>query len=322
MIETSQANRFLEFSFPTIRGVSRITTLFLVMVVTNKIFLTFCVGAVSLVFVNYEIVILTMIIVSFALSSLELYLESFFNKALCTAAKDGDIRIIKALKNCSKLDVNFPNNLGQSPLMLAAEGRHTNVVQALGEFEDINLNFSDIKGKTALMLAAEKGYADVVIVLRGFEDNSNFIHQAGRRITAFITWEEYKKPGIDPNRSDLNGKTAYRLAFENNHKHVLQELQKFKGINIATSLPETRVTPLNLATKTVYKKVLHVSQHALNHKKVKPIADDGAAVASCLVLTRRYLKNGEFRKAGSFLVISIGHGLDATLRIMTFNRNL
>lgn len=218
--------------------------------------------------------------------------------------------VVKALVEIGEVNRNYGDFEGKTALMLASENGHANAVAALEEIGGVNPNYEDPNGKTALILASEGGHVDAVAALRSFEDNSNFISRAGSRFTTWVKGQEYEPvEPIDPNKKDLNGNTAYILAYENDSENVLEELQKFRGIDKTTNQPKNEVTLLGQAASLVSKTALRAAKHVLNHKKITPIVNHGSGTASGLVLTGRYICKGEFSKAGRFFVFGLNHGM-------------
>ena len=67
--------------------------------------------------------------------------------------------------NDAVLDMNAPDKLGCTPLMVASENGHINVVCELLNYKNVDMNAKDDDGHTALMVASMNGHSDVVCKL-------------------------------------------------------------------------------------------------------------------------------------------------------------
>ncbi len=123
--------------------------------------------------------------------------------ALIHAARGGHDSTVSALLGRQDLDVNFSNKEGSTALILAAKGGHaaalTAVVAALLGRPDLNVNVADKDGNTALMLAARGGHKPTVEALLG-------------------------RPDLDVNVADKDGNTALLLAARESHDSTVAAL--------------------------------------------------------------------------------------------------
>ncbi|MCM2321724.1 MAG: ankyrin repeat domain-containing protein [Oligoflexia bacterium] len=85
--------------------------------------------------------------------------EQFFS-----AAKKGNVSVVKALIAKKAVDPNFTLDKGNTVLMYAAANGHTRLVKYLLS-QRVNVNARDPNGTTALMWAVYKGHTEVVNIL-------------------------------------------------------------------------------------------------------------------------------------------------------------
>lgn len=98
-------------------------------------------------------------------------------------------------------EIDVPDEVGWSPLMVACEAGHLVVVKTiLRHGGRVNVNHTDVDGWTALMIASARGHAHIVSVLLGVE-------------------------GIDKTHADADGMTALSVAEARGHKFVASLLR-------------------------------------------------------------------------------------------------
>jgi len=110
-----------------------------------------------------------------------------FNYRLILAAKDGHIKIAKALLYKTDVDVNYKHDQGFTALMYAAEQGHSKIVELLLRHNDIKVNIKNNNGDTAFILAVRSGHKEIV---------KQFLNH----------------PDININVESMNGTTALEIA--------------------------------------------------------------------------------------------------------------
>lgn len=132
-----------------------------------------------------------------------------------------------------EVDINFKNNSGYTPLLLAVRNNNYTFVNLLLEYmADPNCFSSEIAGcETPLTIASENNYYDIASVLLDYGANPNAknklgyspIHLAAKNghlnIILLLTTR-----GADPNLRDMFGNNASYLAKKNGHLELLQFL--------------------------------------------------------------------------------------------------
>lgn len=91
------------------------------------------------------------------------------NVELSNAARDGDLSKIKILL-APRVDLNFRNEYGMTPLMLASYMKHLDVVRELIK-SGASLDVQDKQGRTALMRATTANNLEIIQEL--FEAGAN-----------------------------------------------------------------------------------------------------------------------------------------------------
>ncbi|MFH1429656.1 MAG: ankyrin repeat domain-containing protein [Candidatus Margulisiibacteriota bacterium] len=85
--------------------------------------------------------------------------------ALIWAAKGGHADVVKVLLESGKIDVNAQDEYGDTAIVKAAREGHSQVVKQLLENKEVNIHITDYKGKSALVWAAKRGYPDIIDLL-------------------------------------------------------------------------------------------------------------------------------------------------------------
>ena len=117
--------------------------------------------------------------------------------ALSWAAAEGSEESIQLLLNQAGIELDIPNQSGQTPLLRAADAGHTKCIRMLLD-KGANVKHVDNEGRTALSLAAIKGHKVVAKILL--------------------------KHDAEINAQDKKGNTPLALAAENNHDAVVRFL--------------------------------------------------------------------------------------------------
>lgn len=86
------------------------------------------------------------------------------NKELIIAAECGDIEKVKSLLK-QGADVNFVDDYGNTPLIIASQKGRSKVVQLLLTKKEINVNLADKNGLTPIIIASCLGNLEVVRLL-------------------------------------------------------------------------------------------------------------------------------------------------------------
>ena len=94
---------------------------------------------------------------------------------------------------------NWPDNKGQTPLLLAAWNGHDRVVELLLGREDVSPDRPDKYGRTPLWFAAQNGRGAVVKLL-------------------------LRRKDVDPDKPDYMNRTPLFLAIRNGHTEVVKLL--------------------------------------------------------------------------------------------------
>lgn len=143
------------------------------------------------------------------------------------ACKYGDMTKFNALVD--SVDINFQDEDGCSAIMEAANHNKIEIVKKLIE-KQVNLEFKDEDEFTALMLASEAGFTDVVELLINGGANINHYTISSKwnslMSAAQHGFTEIAKlfKGADLDLINIYGKSAYDIAFLNNHYPIMYEL--------------------------------------------------------------------------------------------------
>jgi ankyrin repeat protein len=118
--------------------------------------------------------------------------------------------VVKALLQCTHLDVNVQNKWGNTPLHDASLDGLVDILQILLQHPSIEINLQDEDGETALHRATRFGHTNLIPSL-------------------------LQHPTIDINCSDKNGWTALTTAVDRGHADVVRLLLAHKDIDISAS---------------------------------------------------------------------------------------
>lgn len=121
-----------------------------------------------------------------------------FGTSLGIAAAEGKDKIVKLLIQREDVDVNLPNEAGESPLFVPIERGYSKVVELLLTRRDIEVNSRNTFGKTPLCVAAR------------FDDN--------------IAQQLLEQKDIQVNLADNNGWTPLAWAAWNGNESVMEAL--------------------------------------------------------------------------------------------------
>lgn len=117
---------------------------------------------------------------------------------LISSIRNGNINRIEKLLH-TNIDVNFQNNVGHSPLTLAAMFRKTEIVKLLLAQPNINVNIRSSAGFTPLMIACSRYSAQPEIVKMLLQDPNidvNLQSNAGYTALMLACGENFNQPEI------------------------------------------------------------------------------------------------------------------------------
>ena len=143
--------------------------------------------------------------------------NSVLQDKLCTAAMDGNIKV---LRQCVKVGahVNSPESAGFTPLCSAAQEGLSYVIKELVKL-GANVNVRQKKGITPIFMAAQEGHVDAIKTLLMF--------------------------GADVNMRNFNGASPVLIAAEGGHGYAIKILVSH-GADV-TSTTDSGCTPLLMA---------------------------------------------------------------------------
>ncbi len=140
-----------------------------------------------LVLGSFQFVTLAMIVQK------EKYFPGDIGSGVCKMANDGRLKKIKEAV-AAGYNINLQNELGQTPLMFAAQNGHDDIVSYLLDHK-ANVDLESNEGYTALLLAAQAGRLNIVGML--LRAGSNFYAKNKKGKSALILareeFEYYKK---------------------------------------------------------------------------------------------------------------------------------
>ncbi|KAF3003576.1 hypothetical protein E8E13_006533 [Curvularia kusanoi] len=114
---------------------------------------------------------------------LMLNLQELFNEAMIRAVEDGDIATAKHLLDSEKVNPNFRDAEGQTPLLRAAKRGDGCILKLLLDTGKVGVNPQDRWGRTPLALASQDGHITIVQLLIEKSRNingPNYINTAQR----------------------------------------------------------------------------------------------------------------------------------------------
>ncbi|KAF0702256.1 hypothetical protein AaE_016039 [Aphanomyces astaci] len=150
--------------------------------------------------------------------------------AVFLASKNGHGNIVKLLVKYDA-NVNQPNNLGWTPLIAAAVGRHVNVSQVLLEAKADPNGSIPLQGLTALYIAASDGNEELVTLLLHYHaDVALRTNCGGTALTIAASngngtiVDMLLQDGVNINATDRNRNTPLLLAVKHGHEQNVQKL--------------------------------------------------------------------------------------------------
>ncbi|KAJ5988304.1 hypothetical protein N7481_003514 [Penicillium waksmanii] len=159
--------------------------------------------------------------------------DNFGQTPLSHAAENGHDKVVKLL--LEKADVNLQNIHGQSPLSFAAENGYDAVVKLLLE-QKANINMNGRFGQNPLLLAAENGHDAVVKLLLEQKANINMKERFGQTPLSFAAKNGHDavvklllEQKADADSRDILGQNPLLLAAENGHGAVVKLLLEQKA---------------------------------------------------------------------------------------------
>ena len=132
--------------------------------------------------------------------------DDYGQTPLWWAAKNGHDRVVKLLLEREDVNPNRPDNNGRIPLSVAAKNGDDGVVKLLLDRKDIRPDRPDYFGDTPLLWAAKGGHDGVVKLL-------------------------LERGGISPDRRDIFGDTPFSWASSNGHDGVVKLLLEQEDVN-------------------------------------------------------------------------------------------
>lgn len=152
------------------------------------------------------------------------------SQELNTAARKGNLRLVKSLSLDPEVDLNWQDSTGCTPFYSACEKGHVDIVRYLLDFHDnhqrrtIDFNLADDNGSTPFSCVCFDGDEEMVEMLVG-DERIDLIRadRSGRTplyCASYYGWEEVVKillastGHFDTEKKDVEGKTAADVARE------------------------------------------------------------------------------------------------------------
>ncbi|ORX84083.1 ankyrin [Anaeromyces robustus] len=209
----------------------------------------------------------------------------------------GDIEKVKILLKSSRININWKDPSGKTPLMIAIIKKQEEIIELLLKQSKINVNIKDNEGNTALTYAAMYSSSDIIYQLL-----------------------EYKKISI--NTQNNFGYTPAMTAAERGNFDAINIflLNKKVKFNIENEIGETAlITAIEKGHYEVVKLILESKRSDIysghgdtNIKLLQCAVNSGQAEIVSLFLGNLTIKNGSFYSADDISVNSLGS-------IRTFN---
>ncbi|MBA3765553.1 MAG: ankyrin repeat domain-containing protein [Acidobacteria bacterium] len=160
--------------------------------------------------------------------------ENTQTSALDEAVKNGNRQIVRALLDAGA-EINARNSLGQTALMILDEDASEDLVWDLVA-AGAKINLRDEDGDTALILAASWSKAEILRALLNAGARVNAKNKEGEtalmKAAAEGDLESVKlliDSGAEINRKNNSGETALKLAEDNKHAEVVQQLEAYSA---------------------------------------------------------------------------------------------
>ncbi|KAI9040290.1 uncharacterized protein KD926_008380 [Aspergillus affinis] len=152
---------------------------------------------------------------------------------LWESINNGHLEIVPLLLSEEQLELNFPNQMGFSPLLWASSEGREGIVSLILKHEGVDVNFTDQNGQTSLHHAAKNGHDQVPKLLLAFDGLSINSSDACGRTPLSVAAENghanivnilLRERHIDPVSEDPNGNGPLILAVRNGHAHLVELL--------------------------------------------------------------------------------------------------
>lgn len=190
--------------------------------------------------------------------------------------------VVHCLLDNSRVEKDTIDEMGNTPLLVAAQAGRHHIAMVLIESDMFNLESLDSSGRHLLSYAATHGWEDVVsIVLSKDLVTSKDSDESGRDALSYAAASLYdplsvvKKlidNGFDPDHPDKKGRTPLSYAAENDCREILAYLLSLPEVSV--DKPDKRGrTPLSYA---VGRHNLNVAEKLLSIKEVEPDSMDKA----------------------------------------------
>ncbi len=174
--------------------------------------------------------------------------------ALCWAAVNGNLRMVKELVKVADIDINKTGSLHHTPLKLAVMKRYQEIVNFLLTLPGIDVNIADDAGRTALHEVAENGDITALkklLSVRGI--NVNAADNEGRTPLYLAASKGHSNclnilliHGVDVNKKDKHGVTPIFEAFRSGWDESVNSLLAVPGIDV-NAVDDSKHTMLHLA---------------------------------------------------------------------------
>lgn len=199
------------------------------------------------------------------------------------ACKQAHLAMIELLLALGQIDVNLKNNLGYTPLLLAANNGHEAMGKLLLATGQVDVNLTDDSGYTPLLAAATRGHEALVkLLLATSQVDVNLKNMFGYTPLSAAATNGHEAvvklllttAQVDVNSKDHYGYTPLLAAAMHGHKAVVKLLLATSQVDV-NSKHDNGDTPLSLAAfcghKAVVELLLATGQVDINSKDYKGI---------------------------------------------------
>jgi ankyrin repeat protein len=171
----------------------------------------------------------------------------------------GDIEKTKLLLKCSRVNVNWKDSYGRTPLMMAIMKRHDNIVSLLLDQSKININMKDNDGNSALTYAAMYSSSDIVYSLLEYKKISHNPQNNLGYTPVMTAAENGNKDAINVfllnkkvkfNIENEIGETALIIAIEKGHYEIVRMLIESKRKDIYSGHGDNNIKLLQYAVNS------------------------------------------------------------------------